>query len=305
LKSSYAIGIDIGGSSLKCGVVDHSGNLLYSFLFPIDHTYAQGEIIALIIAAIRKCAAYAPAKVKGVGIGFPGIVDNNTIIGGADNLPDFIGVELGNIITESTHLEVCIDNDVNMMGIAEQLYGAARGCSDVVFLTIGTGIGGSLIIDGRLYGGYQNRGAELGHIIINHEGKACACGSFGCLEAYASVKALISRYAELQPVFLPDELNGKYIVKNYLAAEPEAVTAMQEHFAYLSTGIAGLVNIFSPQKVVIGGGISEAGSFYAKEIESRVKRKAIPVSSKDTTIVSAKLGNQAGLLGCAARVFAG
>lgn len=304
MERSYAIGIDIGGSSLKCGVVDDSGKLLYSFRFPIDQTYTQGEIIALIIAAVRKCATQAPVKVAGVGIGFPGIIDNNTVIGGADNLPDFIGVELGHLITASTHLNVTIDNDVNMMGMGEQLYGAAVGCTDVVFLTVGTGIGGSLIINGQPYGGYKNRGAEIGHITINHHGKRCACGALGCLEAYASVKALVGRYAELHETGYNDEFTGKLIVKNYLAAHPQAITAMHEHFDYLSSGIAGLVNIFSPQKVVIGGGISEAGSFYIKEIESRVRLKTIPISSKHTGIVAAQLGNQAGLLGCAAKVFA-
>ncbi len=303
MKRSYAIGIDIGGSSLKCGVVDDGGKLLYSFRFPIDQTYTQGEIIALIIAAVRKCAAQAPGKITGVGIGFPGIIDNNTVIGGADNLPDFIGVELGNIITASTHLNVTVDNDVNMMGIGEQLYGAAVGCTDVVFLTVGTGIGGSLIINGQPYGGYKNRGAEMGHITISHGRKRCACGALGCLEAYASVKALVSRYTELHGVSYSDEFTGQLIVKNYLAAEPQAITAMHEHFDYLSSGIAGFVNIFSPQKVVIGGGISEAGSFYIKEIGNRVRRKTIPVSSKHTCIVAAQLGNQAGLLGCAAKAF--
>ena len=303
MKRSYAIGIDIGGSSLKCGVVDDGGKLLYSFHFPIDQTYTQGEIIALIIAAVRKCAAQAPDKVTGVGLGFPGIIDNNTVIGGADNLPDFIGVELGDIITASTHLNVTVDNDVNMMGMGEQLYGAAIGCTDVVFLTVGTGIGGSLIINGQPYGGYKNRGAEMGHITISHDGKRCACGALGCLEAYASVKALVSRYTELHGVSYSDEFTGQLIVKNYLAAEPQAITAMHEHFDYLSSGIAGFVNIFSPQKVVIGGGISEAGGFYIKEIGNRVRRKTIPVSSIHTCIVAAKLGNQAGLLGCAAKAF--
>jgi glucokinase len=303
LKRSYAIGIDIGGSSLKCGLVDDSGKLLYTFLFPIDQTSTQGEIIALIIAAVRKCAAQAPDKVAGVGIGFPGIIDNNTVIGGADNLPDFIGVELGNIITASTHLNVTLDNDVNMMGMGEQLYGAAVGCTDVVFLTVGTGIGGSLMINGQPYSGYKNRGAEMGHIPINHDGKRCACGALGCLEAYASVKALVSRYIELHGTDYNDEFTGKLIVKNYLAAEPLAVTAMHEHFDYLSSGIAGFVNIFSPQKVVIGGVISEAGNFYIKEIESRVRQKTIPASSKHMHVVAAKLGNQAGLLGCAAKAF--
>ena len=117
------------------------------------------------------------------------------------------------------------------------------------------------------------------------------------------MKALVSSYTELHGTGYSDEFTGQLIVKNYLAAEPLAITVMHEHFDYLSSGIAGFVNIFSPQKVVIGGGISEAGDFYIKEIGNRVRRKTIPVSSKHTCIVAAKLGNQAGLLGCAAKAF--
>jgi glucokinase len=304
LKTTYAIGIDIGGSGLKCGVVDQSGSLLYYFIFPIDQTYSQGEVIALIVAAIRKCAAQAPGPITGVGIGFPGIVQNNVIIGGGDNMPDFLNIDLGDQISASARLPVVVDNDVNMMAIGENLYGAASGCSDVVFLTIGTGIGGSLIINSQPYGGYRNLGGELGHLPIVHDGKACACGGIGCLEAYASVSALVKRYAELHQAEVSDEFNGKMIVNNYLAGEPRAIAAMHEHLDYLSTGIAGLVNIFSPQKVVIGGGISEAGKFYVEEITHRVKQKAIPVCVTDTEIVAAALGNRAGVLGCAAKVFA-
>ena len=300
MKTSYAIGIDIGGSGLKCGLVDRTGTLHYHFFFPIDHTYSQGEVIALIVAAIHKCTAHAPGRIAGVGIGFPGIVQDNVIIGGGDNLPNFKHVDLGAQISASTHLEVIVDNDVNMMALGELLYGAAVGCRDVVFLTVGTGIGGSLIINGEPYGGHQNRGGELGHFTINHGGRSCACGGTGCLEAYASVKALVSRYAELCQAEISDEFNGKLIVNNYLAGEPHAIKAIQEHLDYLSTGIAGLVNIFSPQKIVIGGGISEAGPFYIEEITHRVKQKAIPVCAADMVVVAAALGNRAGLLGCAA-----
>ena len=300
MKTSYAIGIDIGGSGLKCGVVDSNGTLLYHFIFPIDQTYSQGEVIALIIAAIRKCEAHAPDRIAGVGIGFPGIVQDNVIIGGGDNLPDFKHVDLGAQISASTHLEVIVDNDVNMMALGELRYGAAAGCSDVVFLTVGTGIGGSLIINGEPYGGYQNRGGELGHLTINHGGRSCACGGTGCLESYASVKALVNRYAELCRVEVSDELNGKLIINNYLAGDTLAIKAIQEHLDYLSTGIAGLVNIFSPQKIVIGGGISEAGPFYIEEITHRVRQKAIPVCAADMVVAAAVLGNRAGLLGCTA-----
>ncbi|MES2276086.1 MAG: ROK family protein [Bacteroidota bacterium] len=302
MRTSYAIGIDIGGSALKCGVVDRSGNLLYTFSFPVSNNYAQGENIALILAAIRKCAARVPGQIAGVGIGFPGLVDRNVIIGGGDNLPGFLNVDLGQIISSATQLDVVIDNDVNMMGTGEQLYGAAAGCSDVVFITVGTGIGGSLIINGRPYSGYKNRGGEIGHLPIVHGGRPCACGGSGCLEAYAAVPALIRTYNELRGTPDATDTTGKLIAQEYIAGEPLAIAAFDQHFDYLSSGIAGLINLFSPQKIVIGGGISES-TFYVKEIAARVKRKIIPVCGQHTLLVPAELGNQAGLLGCAAKVF--
>ncbi|MNX79021.1 glucokinase [Pedobacter sp. ok626] len=302
MTKSYAIGIDVGGSSLKCGLVSNTGEVIYSFLFPLNNIVTEGEVIALINAAIRKCVEHAPEKVIGVGIGFPGIVDQNVVIGGADNLPGFENLDLGKIIAASTSLKVVIDNDANMMGWGELVYGAAGDCTDVVFLTIGTGIGGGLIIDGKLYGGYKNRGTELGHITIQHGGIACSCGSSGCFEAYASVSALIKDYALLHGTDT-EGITGKMIVDNYLAKEQKAVSAMQKHFDYMATGIASYVNVFSPQKVVLGGGITESGKFYIEEIKSRVMEKVMPGTSQYTHIVAAKLGNQAGLLGCAARVF--
>ncbi|WEK17728.1 MAG: ROK family protein [Candidatus Pedobacter colombiensis] len=302
MTKSYAIGIDVGGSSLKCGLVSNTGEVVYSFLFPLNNVLTEGEVIALINAAIRKCVEYAPEKVIGVGIGFPGIVDQNVVIGGADNLPGFENLDLGKIIAASTSLNVVIDNDANMMGWGELVYGAAGDCTDVVFITIGTGIGGGLIIDGKLYGGYKNRGTELGHITIQHNGIKCSCGSSGCFEAYASVSALINDYAVLHDTDT-EGITGKMIVENYLAREQEAVSAMQKHFDYMATGIASYINVFSPQKVVLGGGITEAGKFYIEEIKSRVMERVMPGTSQYTHIVAAKLGNQAGLLGCAARVF--
>jgi glucokinase len=301
-QSSYAIGIDVGGTSLKCGLVNQDGKISYSFLFPLINVTTEGEVIALINAAIRKCAEQAQGNVIGVGIGFPGIIENNIVIGGADNLPGFENLELGKIIAESTNLNVVIDNDANMMGWGEFSYGAAKHCTDVVFITIGTGIGGSLIINGALYGGYRNHGTELGHIIIQQGGTACSCGASGCFEAYASVSALISDYAAQKEVN-PESINGRLIVSAYQAGEKEAMEAMHKHFDHLATGIASFVNVFSPQKVVLGGGITESGTFYVEEISKRVQRLAMPAAGKYTTVTGARLGNQAGLLGCGGRVF--
>jgi glucokinase len=302
LSQSYAVGIDIGGTSLKCGVVNGLGEILFSFLVPLKNAKTEEEIISLIVNAIQQCAEQLNEPIVGVGIGFPGVIDNDVIIGGGDNLPGFDQLPLGEILKKLTGYNIVIDNDANLMGLGELIYGAAKDCSAVIFLTVGTGIGGAIMIDKKLYGGYNNRGAELGHIVIQQNGLACSCGGRGCLEAYASVTSLIDYY-QSQNKSLLEIIDGRYIIEKYLSGEDHAVDAMERHFDYLAAGIVSFVNIFSPQKVVIGGGISEAGQFYIDEISRRTKALAIPVTSAHTQIVAASLGNKAGLLGCGANVF--
>lgn len=292
----------MGGSSLKCGVVSTAGTIVHTFLHPLNNATTEDAIIEAIIAAIKQCADAAGGAVSGVGIGFPGIVDENVVIGGADNLPGFENLPLGKIVQQQTGYTVVMDNDANMMGVGEWAYGAAKGCTDIVFLTVGTGIGGALVLRNELYGGYKNRGTELGHIVLQQGGVPCCCGGRGCFEAYASVTALINDYKALKND--PDTtIDGKKIVEAYLQKDPSALSAMNRHFEYMATGIAGFINVFSPQKVIIGGGISEAGDFYIEEIATRVKRIAMPAAAEYTTLSAAALGNKAGLLGCAATVF--
>ena len=303
MKEQFAIGIDVGGSSLKCGTVNRTGKIVHTFLQPLPEVKSEYDVITLIAAAIRKCAVEAGGAVSSVGIGFPGIVDKNIIIGGVDNLPGFENVPLGKLLQQETGYDIIIDNDANMMGFGELIYGAAQGCDDIVFLTVGTGIGGALVFNKRLYGGYKNRGAELGHIIIRHNGATCSCGTKGCLEAYASIPALINFYRDSAGVDDEAIIDGKLIVHEYLQSNAGAIEAMQQHFDYLATGVASYINIFSPQKVIIGGGISEAGDFYIKEINKRVQQLAMAATQQNTVIAAASLGNKAGILGCAAQAF--
>jgi glucokinase len=302
MKQTYAIGIDVGGSSLKCGIVSSAGDIVHYSLRSLDNVKTEAAVIGLIANVIRNCTLMAGGAVSGVGIGFPGIVDDNVIIGGADNLPGFKNLPLGTILEKDTRNRIYIDNDANMMAFGELVYGAGRNCSDMVFLTVGTGIGGALVINNKLYGGYKNRGTELGHVILQRNGVPCSCGAKGCFEAYASVTALINDYRIIKNGKMLD-VNGKIIVEQYLQNEKDALSVMDRHFDYMATGIAGFINVFSPQKIVVGGGISEAGDFYIREIESRVKQIAMPATMENTTIVAAALGNKAGMLGCAARAF--
>lgn len=305
MNQPLAIGIDVGGSALKCGLVSEDGSLLQSFSEPLEKDAGEAGIIEQIISCITQAESTAHnynGVISGVGIGFPGIVENNIVIGGADNLPGFEDLPLGSLLETKTGYNIFLDNDANMMGMGEWIYGAAKGCSDIVFLTVGTGIGGALVINNQLYGGYKNRGTELGHIIIRHEGLSCTCGSRGCLEAYASVTALINRYRFLE-ARAPDSADGKYIMERYWQQDDAAINAMTYHLDHMAAGIAGYINIFSPEMVVIGGGISEAGDFYIRELRERVKNLAMPATSGQTTLMAAALGNKAGVQGCAAKVF--
>ncbi|MCX2477009.1 ROK family protein [Pedobacter sp. MC2016-05] len=300
-NEQYAVGIDVGGSSLKCGLIDSVGKIHYSTLVSLREVNTEQGVIIKIAQSILDCAAKVPS-ILGVGIGFPGIIENNCVIGGADNLPGFNNLPLGSILSDATGFRnIKIANDANLMGLGEQKFGAAMQASDVLFLTVGTGIGGAIMIANQLYGGFRNRGSEIGHIVVQQDGLPCACGGKGCLEAYASVTSLVNYFKQNSQASA--DVDGEYIIKHYLQGDHLAKQAMKRHFDYLASGIVGLVNIFSPQKVVVGGGISEAGPFYINEIEMRVRSLAIPIAVANTSFAVAELGNKAGMLGCAAIIF--
>ncbi len=307
----YSIGIDLGGTFIKFGLVRSDGKLIYEGILPTEAESGSEMVINNIISASKKVlekALESRVHPVGIGVGTPGIVDrtNRIVLGGADNLPAWFQIYLADKIECACQLPAYVNNDANMMGLGEQAFGAAQNCSDVVFLTIGTGIGGAVIIDGKLFCGYDNRGTELGHIPLFADGLPCSCGSVGCLEAYTSTSALIQQFIkrrEMSGVFVNDKVTGKMIVKLYHENNMWAVESMNDHWQFLGRGIAGLVNIFSPQRVVIGGGISESGAFYIKNLNEEFRKQVMPDCAVNTEICAAKLGNNAGVLGAAQFVF--
>ena len=304
-KMRYAAGVDLGGTFVKLALVSEDGKILYSSKLEIGSRATRDEIIKTLSVGIQKIKEHADLEgvvLTGIGIGSPGIIYDGMVIGGADNLNGWANVPLSSIFSAEFNLPVFVDNDANVMGLGEAVYGAARDCTDVIFITVGTGIGGAIIMNGQLYGGYKNRGAELGHITVDHKGIDCNCGGRGCLEAYASTSALIKQYAELSGMDA-EKVDGHFIVDRFKAGEPSAVKCMEEHTDYLGHGIASFVNTFAPQKVVIGGGISEAGQFYIDLIKKYTFRYAMPDCAIHTDVIGATLGNNAGCMGAASLVF--
>lgn len=311
-EKEYAIGIDLGGTSVKYALIDNEGAFHFEGKLPSKADVSAEAVVGQLLAAVGEAKAFANKQgcpVKGIGIGTPGIVDstNRIVLGGAENIKGWENLHLADRIEAEAELPVLLGNDANLMGLGETMYGAGRGATHVVFLTVGTGIGGAVVIDGKLFNGFANRGTELGHVPLIANGEPCACGSVGCLEHYASTSALVRRFrrrmAEAGVAYPEEEINGELIVRLYKEGDRTATESLEEHCDFLGHGIAGFINIFSPQRVVIGGGLSEAGEFYIQKVSGKAFRYSIPDCAVNTQIMAASLGNKAGSIGAASLFF--
>ena len=308
----YAIGIDLGGTSIKYGVVSEAGDLHYIGEVPTLANEGPEAVLGQIYIAASQSVDYAKEKgwaLDGIGLGTPGIVDEScrVVLGGADNIIGWENIDIASFLEEKTGLRTRIGNDANMMGLGETLYGAGKGCTDVVFITVGTGIGGAVVIGGKLLTGYAGRGTELGHIPLIANGEPCNCGATGCLEQYASTSALVRQFKALSQSrgeVIDGEYNGRTITRLYKAGDKTATECMNKHYEYLGKGIAGFINIFSPQRVIIGGGITESGGkTYKNGVSEMAFKNAMPACAVNTSIELASLGNKAGLIGAASLIL--
>lgn len=301
----YAVGVELCEDVVSFALVSEIGDILFSDKLQLSKNATREVILSILHTSIHtalKEAGKLDKPVSGIGIGTPGIVFNGVVLGGAGNLNGWKNIFLGSVFSKAFDLPVYVNNDVNVKGLAETAYGAARGCSDVLFLTVDTGIEGAVLIDGKLFGGYRNHGTKLGHITINQNGVDCTCGGRGCLDVYASIKALRHQYM-LKTGRKENLVDEHCIWKRYNKGEEAAVQCISDHIRYLGQGIASLINIFAPQKVVVGGGISKADRFYVELIQKITFDFAMSDCAANTEIMAAMLGNQAGILGAASLVF--
>ncbi|WP_211337972.1 ROK family protein [Mangrovibacterium diazotrophicum] len=301
----FAVGVELEGTYVKYALVSDKGEVLLQGKLDVEGEASRDDIIQMLGKAIQIAVNKSrerAVKVVGIGIGTPGIVCDGIVTGGAENLDGWQNINLAKIFSKKFDLPVFVDNDANVLGLGEVVYGAAQGCSDAIFITIGAGIGGAIVVNGNLYGGYKNRGTEMGHVPIMHNGNPCVCGSRGCLEAHASTTALFRQYAEMVGVDAC-EVDGVYLVERMKQADQKAIQSMDEHTDMLGHAIAGFINTFAPQRVVIGGGIPEAGQYYIEQIKNSAMRYAMPDCRVNTDVVGAALGNNAGCIGAASLVF--
>ncbi|MBS1868171.1 MAG: ROK family protein [Actinobacteria bacterium] len=310
------IGVDLGGTKLLAGVVDGEWGVHHRVHRAV-HGLTQHELLDAAVEAVEEARAATTHEVVAVGFGIPCLIDQRRGMATmAVNLP-LRDVPFRDLMAERLGLPVEVDNDANVAALAEWRAGAARGASDVVLLTIGTGIGGGLVLGGAPYRGAIGAGAELGHITIDVDGPPCQghCPNNGCLETLASGTALARegrRIAGEQPDSalgraLADgrAVTGALITELAHDGDTAAVEALTLIGTRLGVGIASYLNIFNPDVVVIGGGVIAAGELLLAPARAEAVRRALPTMSRHARIVPAQFGVEAGLVGAAALAFEG
>lgn len=310
----YYMGIDLGGTNIKAGVVDDAFRIIGRAKAKTGIPRPAEEVMDAMAECAKAAAADAGVpweQIRQVGIGVPGTANEETgVVEYANNLL-FENVPMREYLQKRLHKEIDITNDANAAALGEVLAGAARGASNAVAVTLGTGVGGGIVIDGRLFTGFHYGGAELGHMGIVLGGRKCTCGRRGCLEAYASATGLIRSTKEAMEAF-PDSLMWELARENggnvsgrtaFLAAgrgDAAAQAVVNDYIQHLGYGLASIINILAPEILVIGGGVSNEGENLLRPLVECVRPQLyIRTPEKQTRIALATLGNDAGLIGAA------
>ena len=317
--SSFAIGVDLGGTNLRIAAVDPRGKLLEKVTTDTGVARPRDKVIAEMCRAIQELSAKrtrADGKLAGVGVGVPGIIDlRSGTLRESPNLPGWHDYPVRQEIERRLGTRVLLENDANAAALGEKWLGAGRNVDDLCMLTLGTGVGGGIVLGGRIWHGMTGMAGELGHIAVEPDGPACGCGSRGCLEQFASAKA-IERMAQTAATGGSAPALARVAAKRGLTSETVCQlaeagdSAAQEIFSRagraLGIVLAGLINTFNLPMYVIGGGVAAAWEEFSPAMLEEVRRRSFvyeatslhPAGGK-TVIARAKLGNDAGLFGAA------
>ena len=310
----YNIGIDLGGTNIKVGLVDENYNIVQKATAKTNLPRPADEICGTIVELIWQClnaAKVTIGEVNSIGIGTPGVANRNSgVVLYSCNL-DFHNTDLRTLLKQRLNKPIYVENDANAAAFGEVLAGAGKGYSDVVVVTLGTGVGGGIIIGGKIYTGFNFCGAELGHTVIEFNGRQCGCGRKGCFEAYSSATALINMTKEAMEAHKDskmweivggdiEKVDGKTAFDGMRADDEAAKGVINMYIEYLGCGLTNIVNTFQPEVLLIGGGICKEGENLTKPLYEIIKRDSYCVDEKQSTKLDiCKLGNDAGIIGAA------
>lgn len=306
------IGIDVGGMSFKGGIVNPEGEILYTHVESTEGLKdypAMEEKLFLVVDQLLAKAKAEGWSIESIGVGVPGLADvESNMVVYCTNL-GWNNVPLGSHLKERYGLPTFMDNDATVAGIAESAKGCTRGVANSVFITLGTGVGGGIIVNGKVTSGAHNKGSEIGHMIVGENFYTCNCGNNGCLETFASATALMKDFqrrveageatalcADVKEV---KRVTAKEIFDGAKAGDPAAEMSVKRLAKYLGIGLANVVNILDPEVIALGGGVSRAGDFLLNQVEAEMRKRLVFKEGEQTRLEIAQLSNDAGIIGAA------
>ena len=311
--SHCAIGIDLGGSKIAFGTVDEEGRLLELLRYDTETHGGYSAVLTQVVKGVEQLKGASGISMSGIGIGVAGQVDPGTgAVVFAPNL-DWHNVPLKAEVQKACAIPVVVTNDVRAALWGEWLFGAGRGCGDLVCIFIGTGIGGGIVCGGKVLEGCCNTAGEIGHMTVDLRGPLCNCGNRGCMEALAGGWAIARRAhasVKADPVFggtilrmaggKVEDITARTLVQAFYAGDALATKIIDEVTDALAAGAAALVNAFNPCRIILGGGIIEGMPEMVSRIDKGVRRRALSAATGCLVICASKLGNEAGIIGAAA-----
>ncbi|AIQ23620.1 MULTISPECIES: ROK family protein [unclassified Paenibacillus] len=306
----YAVGVDIGGTKINAGLVTPQGDVVHtvSLSTKAGFTKTVDRAFQAIQRLIEEATAmHAGVQIKGIGVGTAGQIDweAGSIRSASELIPGYAGTDLKALLQTQFQLPVIVDNDVNVLALTEKYLGSCIGVEDFICLALGTGVGGAIIVEGRLVHGSWGGAGELGHMSVDFKGPACVCGGRGCLEHYASGTSIARRMREKltlnnEPL---DNLESRDVIARWREGDRLATEVMEETIAALGSAIASFIHIFNPKVIVIGGGVAEAGELLFEGIRREVATRTMPSMLEGVRIEAAYRGNSCGMIGAALQIW--
>ncbi|MCK5862290.1 MAG: ROK family glucokinase [Candidatus Hydrogenedentes bacterium] len=316
--SKFIIGVDLGGTNIKTAIVTEDKQVVARESRPTDAAAGPVAIMDLIAVAVHDLTRQQDINMEdvlAVGIGAPGPMNWQTgIVYSPPNLPGWSNVPLADEMSKRLNTPCYIDNDANVACFGEYWMGAGQGAESIIVFTLGTGVGGGIVLFNQLVRGIDGTAAELGHVKVQRDGRLCGCGARGCLEAYASVTGMVhtardgwdNSHTTLKDLCEgdPEKITGKIIYKAAAAGDAYAAQVFQDTATWLGLGAASMVNALNPERIVLCGGMINAGELLFATVRKTVRENAFKVPADRCKILPAGLGEDSGVLGCAGCAFA-
>jgi len=305
--NKVVIGVDLGGTNMRTALLSPDGLILDRNKVSTHAAEGWKQVVARLVESIVRYQQIAIGKgltVAAVGVGAPGVIQMDSgIVVKSPNFPDWNNLPLKKELEKALNMPVFIENDANAAALGEQWLGAGRDINSMILLTLGTGVGGGIVLNNQIWQGADGMAGEIGHMTLIPDGRLCGCGNTGCLEMYASARGIVQSYREAvnsSGIAMVTELSSEQIYQAARNGDTVALKVMKDMGRMLGIGIASLINIFNPQMIVLGGGVKEAWQLFINATQEEVMRRAFKVPAERTKIVPSLLGDDAGMVGAAA-----